>query len=98
MSTRTLSWAVAVTLLVTSFTPAAPWPERKDCPPSTYSAVNYRFPSVFRLHAHLQRPGPYLVAPDYYPFIPLQNEPIVFPCPSVNPSARPYPGLPYTSN
>lgn len=90
--------ALALTTLMASFASAAPWPERKSCPPSTYAAVNYRVPSVFRVQAHRQRPGPYLLAPDYHPCLPVQNEPIVFPCPSVRPSARPYPGLPHTTD
>lgn len=98
MNCRTPMLALMLAALVASFAAAAPWPERKSCPPSTYSAVNYRVPSVFRVHAHLQRPGPYLLAPDYHPYLPVQNEPIAFPCPSVSPSARPYPGLPHTAD
>lgn len=91
-----LMLALVLEMLVSSQAPAA-WPERKPaCPRSSYSPLNYWAPSLFRCQAHLQRPGPYLYAPDPYPYIPVQAEPIIFPCPPVSPSARPYPGLPYT--
>lgn len=76
---------------------AGPWPElNPNCPRSGYSRLNYLAPSLFRCQAHCQRPGPYLYATDHYPDVPIHNQPIVFPCPAVSPSARPYPVHPPT--
>jgi hypothetical protein len=57
----------------------------KKCPPPSYSPCHYWVPAVDRVYAfYCHRPLQYIYPPDNYPMIPLNFQPVRYPCPPVD--------------